>query len=223
LEPSRRGGHLWLFTPEIDGFTARRFAQGLAQEYNLDGVEVFPKQDRLTTGPGSLVRLPLGIHRLTNTRYHFITPAGDPLAPTIREQIAILADPPRVPADFLTRMVEQGPAVRERIPRPTRDLTTTSSPLPPEALLSERIKAAISVRDYVSRYVELDGRGRGHCPFHYPDEHKSFQINEERGFWHCYAGCGGGSIIDFVMKLREQRGEDYSFKATLHVLAEELL
>ena len=60
LEPSQRGGHLWLFLSEpLSGQDARRFARQLAAEQDLPSVEIYPKQDTLRTGPGSLVRLPL--------------------------------------------------------------------------------------------------------------------------------------------------------------------
>src|SRR5579859_3886259 len=68
LELSRRGGHLWLFTPSIPGFQARRFGKQLLAECKLKGIELYPKQDRPGTGPGSLVRLPLGIHKITGKR-----------------------------------------------------------------------------------------------------------------------------------------------------------
>jgi hypothetical protein len=37
------------------------------------------------------------------------------------------------------------------------------------------------------------------CPFH-EDRHASFAFNVESGRWRCHAGCGAGSMIDFVMK-----------------------
>jgi hypothetical protein len=37
------------------------------------------------------------------------------------------------------------------------------------------------------------------CPFH-EDQHASFAFNSENGRWRCHAGCGSGSMIDFVMK-----------------------
>ena len=67
-------------------------------------------------------------------------------------------------------------------------------------MLSERIKASISAYDFVSQYVELSPTGRGLCPFH-DDQRASFSINIEENYWYCFAGCGGGSIIDFYMKL----------------------
>src|SRR5258708_35156181 len=70
IEPSRRGGHLWLFTPSIPGFQTRRFGKQLLAENKIEDVEIYQKQDRPLTGPGSCVRLPLGIHRLSGKRYH---------------------------------------------------------------------------------------------------------------------------------------------------------
>lgn len=85
--------------------------------------------------------------------------------------------------------------------------------------LSKRIKRSISVADFVGRYVELDSRGRGLCPFH-DDNHHSFQVHQGKNFWHCYSGCGGGSLIDFWMKWREKQRQDNSFTATIRELAQ---
>jgi hypothetical protein len=65
--------------------------------HRVEDVELFPKQDELGDGPGSLIRMPFGVHRLTGRRYAFYTPDGIPLAPTIREQICALAAPQVVP------------------------------------------------------------------------------------------------------------------------------
>lgn len=216
LENSRRGGHLWLFTPLIPGKDIRRIGKQLLTEHELDEVELYPKQDVLITGPGSLVRLPLGIHRRTGKRYSFMTIYGVPLAPTIREQIAVLAHPQVVPQSFLD-------AVSARVPEEplSPPLVFTRRDIS-QGKVSERIKAAIPLHQFISQYVKLDAHGKGHCPFH-DDTHASFQINEERGFWHCYAGCGGGSIIDFWARMREKHGESGSFVATITELASMLL
>ena len=99
LERSRRGGHLWLFLTEaVSGQEARSFGQGLLAAHWVEGVELFPRQDELADGPGSLIRMPFGVHRLTGLRYAFYTPEGPPLAPTIREQIHALGMPETVPS-----------------------------------------------------------------------------------------------------------------------------
>ena len=68
--------------------------------------------------------------------------------------------------------------------------------------MSQRIKDSVSVHDFVTRFVELSPTGRGLCPFH-DDRRKSFSVNAEENYWHCFAGCGGGSLIDFWMKWRD--------------------
>ena len=80
----------------------------------------------------------------------------------------------------------------------------------------ERLKKSITVKDFVSKYVDLKG-SVGHCPFH-DDEKASFGVNEEGNYWHCFAGCGGGSIIDFYMKLK-----NVDFNTAVDDLAEKLL
>jgi DNA primase len=80
----------------------------------------------------------------------------------------------------------------------------------------------MAVVEFVSQYVELDANGRGHCPFH-DDQVQSFQVNLTQNYWHCYAGCGGGSIIDFWMKWRQTHGQPDDFTATITELAKMLL
>lgn len=216
IEPSRRGGHVWLFTPEIMGLTARQFAKQLLTEHDITDIEIYPKQNKLSTGVGSFVRLPLGIHRKTGKRYHFVTLDGEPLAPTIREQMALLASPVRIPQTFIDEVIARiPPPASKPLPQPKYSPDTN---LP----LSEQIKQSISVLDFVRAYVDLDEQGKGYCPFH-DDQHKSFGVHDKGNFWHCYAGCGGGSVIDFWRKWRETHREDGSFKAVLHDLAKRLL
>ena len=98
LEKSRRGGHLWLFLAEpVAGREVRAFGHGLLAAHQVKEVELYPKQDQLADGPGSLIRMPFGVDRLTGRRYGFYTADGLPLAPTIREQIYALKTPETVP------------------------------------------------------------------------------------------------------------------------------
>jgi hypothetical protein len=70
LENSRRGGHLWLFLAEaVAGQEVRAFGHGLLAAHKVEGVELYPKQDQLADGPGSLIRMPFGVHRLTGQGY----------------------------------------------------------------------------------------------------------------------------------------------------------
>src|SRR5690606_12079273 len=191
LELSRRGGHLWLFTPPLAGMFARRFGHWLVSEHGLSGIEVYPKQDELVSGPGSLVRLPLGIHRKTGRKYHFITCDGQPLAPTIRQQIHLLTSPKPIPQPYILKgLANTLPTLQTR---PTPDFHPTI--MPTEDTLSERIKSRISVFEFVSQYVELDAKHTGFCPFH-DDQIRSFGISEAGNYWYCFAGGGGGSVIE---------------------------
>ena len=204
LEKSRRGGHLWLFLGQaVAGRDARAFGQGLLATYQAEGVELFPKQDRIAGGPGSLIRMPFGVHRLTGRRYGFYAVDGTSLAPTIREQIFALGSPETVPKAAFEAYRASAPATS----------ANTELPEAPTGMVSERIKAAVSVLEFVSRHVDLKPTASGAigvCPFH--DDHRpSFGVNAEGNYWSCFAGCGGGSVIDFWMRFK---GVDFTTAVT---------
>lgn len=212
LEPSRRGGHLWLFFEELAaGEEIRRFGQGLLDYFGIETIELFPKQGELTSGPGSLIRLPFGIHRKSGQRYGFYLPDGQPLAPSLREQIMALRTPETLPEALVERFREYVSKKERRAPQKRfegaqqPDLVADE-----EAPVSERIKAAVPVRRFVLRYVELDRRGRGLCPFH-DDQVESFSVNDRDNYWYCFACEEGGSIIDFWMK---KEGVDFTEAVT---------
>jgi hypothetical protein len=195
LEASRRGGHLWLFLPcPVSGQIARDFGAGFAKKFGLDRMEMFPKQAHLKDGPGSLIRLPFGIHRRTGQRYGFVSPSLVPLAPTLADQIDLLSSPNQIP----DRMIDQYRSIKPEAPEVKPVLISHNTE---GTVLSERIKNCISAYDFISKYVHLTENGRGLCPFH-EDKVHSFAVNANRNYWHCFAGCGGGSIIDFWMKWR---------------------
>jgi len=81
LEKSKRGAHLWVFfsTPVL-AREARLYVLNLADRLTLpvkgagwpEGIEVFPRQDRLAEGEfGNAIRAPLGVHRGAGKRYWF--------------------------------------------------------------------------------------------------------------------------------------------------------
>ena len=85
-----------------------------------------------------------------------------------------------------------------------------------------RIKQARSTVDEMAAAgIDLRPAGRdtlvGLCPFH-DDHHPSFGVNTAENYWHCFAGCGGGSVVDFWMKLRT-----CDFTTAVRELAEMLL
>jgi hypothetical protein len=222
LERSRRGGHLWFF-PEVrmTGADVRRVGKTLLDRYNLQGLEIYPRQDVLRTGVGSLIRLPLGVHQAAEPKriFPFVKADMSPLAPTPREQFAMIAHPERIPLEWLRQTASL-------VPEPKRVSSTPSFEMRKMLVsgdtVSERIKNAISVRDFVSRYIDLDKSGMGLCPFH--DDHQvSFGVKESGDFWHCFACEIGGSVIDFWMRWRQLHGQDWSFRAAVKELAAILL
>src|SRR6202163_674180 len=90
LEGSRRGGHLRVFfASAVSADLVRRWLL----PYCPDGVEFYPKRDWATwKEPGSLMRVPFGVHRLTGRRYPFLVPAGsgDRLLPAAQSVVASL-------------------------------------------------------------------------------------------------------------------------------------
>jgi len=194
LEVSRRGGHLWLFFDKpVSGKQARQFGKGLMVAYNLANIELFPKQDRLKTGPGSLIRLPFGIHRKDGNRYGFLLPNGEPLVASAIDQIHAFSAPQDVPRSFFHA------SRTSTLDRTNNTIKTRSGEV--EETLADKIKASISVYDFVSQYIGLSPTGQGLCPFH-EDHHASLSVNIEENYWHCFAGCGGGSVIDFWIRLK---------------------
>jgi hypothetical protein len=194
LEQSRRGGHLWLFFAEpLAGRTVRVLARSLLDER----VEIFPKQDRVAPGrPGSLVRLPLGIHRRDMQRYAVAFRGSEAHVPSLAEQLQHLANVQTVPSAVVAAVLAEHVATK-RHPLPHRRV---ERPVPAASLIG-RIKAELDLYELVARHVELTPSGRGHCPFH-EDAHMSFSVNRAGGYFNCFADCGGGDVIAFWERYR---------------------
>ncbi len=98
-----KGYHFWyFFDPPKEANLARAFLecirQTLAGDVSTFHLEVFPKQDSLSgKGLGNLVKLPLGIHRLTGKRSYFIDCADRSTEAQLSFlQQAVYTDPERV-------------------------------------------------------------------------------------------------------------------------------
>jgi hypothetical protein len=198
LETSRRGGHLWFFFDrKYQGERVRMFGKAIIGLHNLDPIELFPKQSRLGLGPGSLLRLPFGKHRITNTRYPFILPDGNLLARTVTEQIHILSAHQTVPEGiFELFAAKEEQKDKPIVPRAIGEVYASSK--------VEKIKKAVDAVDFIGSYIDLRpvaSGAVGKCPFH-DDNHPSLGVNKKGNYWHCFAGCGSGSIINFWMKWR---------------------
>ncbi len=87
---------------------------------------------------------------------------------------------------------------------------------PPRFL--EELRDRVSLAALIGRRVKLERRGRsltGLCPFH-NEKSPSFNVVEEKGFYHCF-GCGAhGDAIEFV-----RRTEGATFLEAVEKLAAE--
>lgn len=65
----RRGYHIWIFCEPVDTRNAKEFGERMAKSAKSNANEIFPKQKELKNGMyGSMVKLPLGIHKVSNKR-----------------------------------------------------------------------------------------------------------------------------------------------------------
>jgi DNA primase len=72
------------------------------------------------------------------------------------------------------------------------------------------LKRQVSIRDVLSRYGLLAGlhekkAGRlvGPCPIHGGKNGTSFNADLEKNVFHCFSQCGGGNILDLVVKIEK--------------------
>jgi DNA primase len=67
------------------------------------------------------------------------------------------------------------------------------------------LKSKVNIADLISQYVALSRTGKnyiGLCPFH-GEKTPSFNVNAEKGFYHCF-GCGrSGDAIEFLKEYNQ--------------------
>lgn len=220
VERSRRGGHLWVLLAQAARASAVR---AWLLPYRPDGVEFYPKQNE-GGGVGSLIRLPLGMHRLSGQRYPFITYQDGmitPVAATLRETMTWLQSVERVQLPD-RQPGESDPSLQKRAVPQTKSepqgkqagelqhtivsKSVSTSPLSGYATIREWTEAQDPLK-IISRYVKLDWRGLGCCPFgeHHSDgkdSTPSFRVYRPRypgtSSWYCYAWQRGGNVFDFL-------------------------
>ena len=187
VEESRNGrGHLWVFSPPIEPKPLRTILSRLASE----GVEVFPKQDRIgRRNLGSAVRGPLGVHLRSGKRYGFLEPDTlDRVGSTMAEQLSYLD----------TVQVNTGTAIAEAL----AEMVACRKPEPPPTA-----QGAFDVVEMARRFTELEDRGTyytGLCPLH-PEEHHSFAVYPNPGGigrWVCFHDGVSGDAISLYAKVK---------------------
>ena len=213
LEGSRRGGHLriWFASPLAPDLVRRWLLP-----YCPDGVEFYPKQDAASfEHPGSLMRVPFGVHRFSGRRYPFLvldgSGAGDRLvsaAQSVAASLDWLASIRRVPV--LTgdtsgqRDGMAGQHTKKYVANGAGGGGSLDGATP--ASIHDWCDRQDALR-VIGRYVALDGRGMGCCPFgeHHDDgkdSHPSLWVHAPRSSgapcWYCYVWRRGGNLFDFL-------------------------
>ena len=208
LEQSRRGAHLWVFLSEsISSVLLRAWLLPFCPA----GVEFYPKQEAASwEHPGSLIRLPLGIHLRSGERYPFVTLTDDQLFPLFSSVVDALGwfeTIERAPAPSLPTLSNQ----RDGGSQPTQCNISFKKPQP-----TTTVGLPSTIREWclsqeplavIGRYVSLDSNDMGCCPFgwHHDDgvdSHPSF-IAYRPSFpdiccWYCHVWQQGGSLFDFL-------------------------
>jgi DNA primase len=72
------------------------------------------------------------------------------------------------------------------------------------------LKRRVSIHDVLARYGILEGLREkkpgkfvGACPIHGGKNGTSFNVDTSKNVFHCFSECGGGNILDLVMKLED--------------------
>jgi DNA primase len=80
-----------------------------------------------------------------------------------------------------------------------------------------KIKAkAVKIESLFSagtKFFPFGGKMKTICPFHKDNSNPNFFIYTLTNTWFCFAGCGGGDSIAFIMKLKNM-----DFKEALNYL-----
>lgn len=205
LERSRRGGHLWVLLVQAARASAMR---AWLLPYCPEGVEFYPKQNE-GDDVGSLIRLPLDVHRLSGKRYPVVhvTQGGEivPVVATIRETLTWLLAVEQVELPELLA----GEPQRATLAKPQHTIVSKNAAMRPATGYST-IREWTEAQDPLkisSRYVKLNWRGLGCCPFgeHHSDgkdSNPSLRVYRPRypgaSSWYCYAWQRGGTVFDFL-------------------------
>ena len=72
------------------------------------------------------------------------------------------------------------------------------------------LKRQVSIHDVLARYGILDGLREkkpgkfvGACPIHGGKNGTSFNVDTAKNVFHCFSECGGGNVLDLVMKIED--------------------
>ncbi|MGD0698166.1 MAG: hypothetical protein ABSB82_25410 [Terriglobia bacterium] len=189
LENSRRGGHLWFFlTVPLPARDCRIYVYDVAlrlgipikQGKQLEGIEVFPKQDFLRPSRyGNAIRGPLGIHRGAARRFWF-----DGADEDIEAQMHYLNSRSKITGEQLARLIA-GKVIPPQIRKWDPQMVRTKRMTWPEFRILDRIHSPLYTvgHNNVTRCPSCaeDGHDRS-------GDNLSISIDDPRKYI-CWAGC----------------------------------
>ena len=190
LEMSRRGAHLWILCEEpLPAKDCRIYIYNLALRLGvpikgifnqLDGIEIFPRQDELRDGEfGNAIRGPLGVHRANMHRYWF-----EEAAPDLVSQFAYLRSLKRLMAAVLATFTE-GLTIPEefqsrlKIEQPTVSFDSANGF---QILEHVQVKKKAS-NNWWTRCPSCARHGHDRC-----GDNLAISVEDPR-FYKCWAGC----------------------------------
>jgi hypothetical protein len=190
VEMSRRGAHLWILCEEpLPAKLCRIYIYSLALRLDVpikgtfkqvDGIEVFPRQDELNTSEfGNAIRAPLGIHRANMHRYWF-EDAGS----SLDEQMSFLRGVKRLTHAEIETFTE-GLSIPESVAgRPP--IQTPAMPIAPnrgfQILQHVKVRARRS-GNYWTQCPSCAEQGRDRAR-----DNLAISIADPR-YYKCWAGC----------------------------------
>ena len=71
------------------------------------------------------------------------------------------------------------------------------------------IKENLSIKQVLKEYgylrhLKINGNKLyGSCPIHNGDNPRAFNVTQDKNLWNCFTRCGGGSVLDLIMKIEK--------------------
>ena len=81
----------------------------------------------------------------------------------------------------------------------------------------EKLKQELSIERVLQEYGMLDDLKRtetrlyGSCPVHHGDNPRAFNVSLDKNLWNCFTHCGGGSVIDLLMKIEKINAKEAAY------------
>ena len=188
LEKSRRGGHLWIFAQRpLLARDCRIYIYNLAKRLRVpvkgsglaDGIEVFPRQDRVEANEfGNAIRAPLGIHRGAGKRFWFYSADY-----TIAKQLTYLERLKRITEEEMSGFV-RGLKMPEEFERKPKLNLPPLDPNRREFRILDHVRVRRKLgRDYWTRCPSCADQGRDRS-----GDNLAISIADPRKY-RCWAGC----------------------------------